>query len=118
MIISDLQYLEPISKDMILFGGAGTTVGVLSTASGDSTRTTANATTKSRELPNGGSVAIGIARGFAIASDPNDATATTDVSGDAQGDISVVAGQSKSIDLGNKAIASGTVVAVGITLPK
>jgi hypothetical protein len=118
MIISDLQYLEPMNKDIILLGGAGTTVDVVSTASGDLSNTNANAITRARELLNGGSVAIGIGRGFAVASDPNDATATVGVSGDAQGDISVVYAQSKSIDRGNKAVASGTVVAVGITLPQ
>ncbi|MEC4813243.1 MAG: hypothetical protein SAK29_08245 [Scytonema sp. PMC 1069.18] len=117
MIISDLQYLETISEDITIVGGALALVGVSSYASGDSTITDAKTRTFVIPLRNDGAIVIGLGRGYAIASDPNDASATVDVVGYADGDIEFVFGKTTSVDSGKKAYAAGGVITVGIDLP-
>lgn len=117
MIISDLSHLEFISETSAILGSAGVVVGVDAVAYGDSTSTFATAKTTATELPYGGSIAIGIARGSAIAFDPVDATANVNVGGLAEGQFTKVITQTYSVDTGPQAIAGGFIVAIAVDLP-
>jgi hypothetical protein len=72
MLISDLDYLESVPDDSVdaLSGSAGVLVGVWGWAEGRFTRTWTNTRTFSWELPNGGSLDLGLGGVLAIAYTP------------------------------------------------
>jgi len=117
MIIADLSHLEFISETSAILGNAGVGVGVYPVAYGDTTRTFATAETRAWELPYGGSIAIGIARGSAIGLDPVDAAANVNVGGLADGQINKVITITYFVDTGPKAIAEGFVIAIAFDPP-
>lgn len=118
MMISDLSYLETFSEKIIVLGGAATAVGALAEASGNFVITQASTETVAKKLSNGGSLAIGIGYGFAISYDINNAAASVDIFGGAEGDIATINAQTSAVGTDDRAIASGTILTIGITLPK
>lgn len=111
MKIADLAYLETVSGSKLISGAAGTSVTADALALGDSTYTLAVANTRSRPLPNGGSISIGKGRAVAVGD-----YATAEVTLAGYGDI-VVGSTMSTPNLGAKSIDIAHGVVVAIDLP-
>lgn len=109
MLITDLNYLEPISAELRILGSAGVMVTADAIAYGSNTYTYGSIKNRAKALPNGGAIAIG--RGFALA-DGEDPNADVTVAG--EGDL--VVGRSFSTPNNGQSIdvAHGFVVAIDL----
>ncbi|KYC37666.1 hypothetical protein WA1_40100 [Scytonema hofmannii PCC 7110] len=116
MIISDLSHLDLMSEDDAILGSAGALIGSSAIASGDYNKSKAKTKAFAIELPNGGSLAL--AFGYANAKAyGDDASADTDVFGDADGDIEIVKGRSYSVNTPRGAYAGSVGLAIAFDLP-
>ncbi|UKO97446.1 hypothetical protein [Nostoc sp. UHCC 0870] len=109
MVITDLQYLENLATDDLIFGSVGVSVTSAASASGSPTYTFAGANVISRSLRNGGGIAIGSGSALAVGDDPNAYVIVT-------GDGDIVIGKTKFLKFNDIAFARGWVIA--IDLPK
>ncbi|MUG99607.1 hypothetical protein F7734_47950 [Scytonema sp. UIC 10036] len=117
MIISDLSHLNTIFEDTAIMGGTGLLVTVEGTAEGESTDVSASTTASIKELPHDGFIAHSRSFIVVVASDPVDATATVNVSGEAEATKTVIKSHTRSVDSGSDAIAFGHIIVHAITPP-
>ncbi|MUG99601.1 hypothetical protein F7734_47915 [Scytonema sp. UIC 10036] len=115
MVISDLSYLDSVSEDDVILGSAGALIGASAIASGNDTATQAVTRAYTVNFGRGGSLAVAV--GYANARGYGDnASAFTDVSGDADGDIEIVKGRNYSVKTGYGAYAGSVGVAIAISI--
>jgi hypothetical protein len=111
MQITDLDYLENVLEEELIFGSAGVMVTDDASATGTSTETFALGTTIARSFTSGVSIAFG--RGLAVANGDNP-KANVAVAGD--GDL--VLGKTQSNYSQDTAFARGFVVAIDLPRPQ
>ncbi|PSN18089.1 hypothetical protein C7271_14355 [filamentous cyanobacterium CCP5] len=118
MNIKDLDYCHDVDAHYQVLGKGGIWMAGTALAFGDETLTDLSLYTKTRELPHGGSLSIGRAKGKALASDPIDADTYLAFSAGIFEDVLLVAGgKTHELDKGTFAKSWGNAIVVGMTRP-